>query len=59
MTSIMQDDILEKYLKAGEILSRVRSEAKDKIKVGASLLEVAEFGKTDHKLGADGSGVPM
>ncbi|WP_440953177.1 type II methionyl aminopeptidase [Methanococcoides sp. FTZ1] len=35
------EEIIGKYRKAGEILSIVRSEAKDKIKVGASLLEVA------------------
>ena len=37
------EEIIEKYTKAGEILSKVRSEAKDKVRVGASLLEVAEF----------------
>ena len=37
------EEIITKYVQAGEILSTVREEAKDKIKVGASLLNVAEF----------------
>jgi len=38
-----REDILEKYREAGRILSKVRAEAADMIKVGGSLLEVAEF----------------
>ncbi|MBP2029944.1 methionyl aminopeptidase [Methanohalophilus levihalophilus] len=37
------EEILVNYLTAGEILSTVRKEAKEKIKVGARLLDVAEF----------------
>lgn len=37
------DDELGKYVRAGEILSGVRSAVVDRVKVGASLLEVAEF----------------
>lgn len=37
------EEILANYLTAGEILSTVREEAKEKIKVGARLLDVAEF----------------
>jgi methionyl aminopeptidase len=37
------EEILDKYLTAGKILSQVRGEAADKIKVGAKLLDVAEF----------------
>jgi len=37
------EEIIENYIKAGKIVSKVRSEAKGKIRVGASLLEVAEF----------------
>ncbi|WP_462273729.1 type II methionyl aminopeptidase [Methanohalophilus sp.] len=37
------EDILDKYLTAGKILSQVQGEAADKIKVGAKLLDVAEF----------------
>jgi methionyl aminopeptidase len=59
MIGKMQEEVLEKYLKAGEILSRVRSEAKDKIQVGSSLLEVAEFVENRTiELGADGSAFP-
>jgi len=59
MMGKMQEEVLEKYLKAGEILSRVRSEAKDKIQVGSSLLEVAEFVENRTiELGADGSAFP-
>lgn len=59
MIGKMQEEVLEKYLKSGEILSRVRGEAKDKIKVGASLLEVAEFVENRIiELGADGSAFP-
>ena len=42
------EEIIQKYIKAGEILSKVRSEAKDKVLVGASLLEVAEF--VEHRI---------
>ncbi len=35
------EDIIADYITAGKILSQVRSEAEDKIKIGASLLEVA------------------
>jgi len=38
-----REDILEKYREAGRILSKVRVEAADMVKVGGSLLEVAEF----------------
>jgi len=38
-----REDILEKYREAGRILSKVRAEAVDMVKVGGSLLEVAEF----------------
>ncbi|MEA1985053.1 MAG: type II methionyl aminopeptidase [Euryarchaeota archaeon] len=37
------EEIITKYVQAGEILSTVREEAKDKIKIGAALLDVAEF----------------
>ena len=36
-------EVIEKYLLAGEILSTVREEAREKIKVGAKLLDVADF----------------
>ncbi len=53
------EDIVDKYLKAGKILSQVRSEARDHIKVGASLLGVAEFVEARSiELGADGSAFP-
>ncbi|SDF43642.1 methionine aminopeptidase, type II [Methanolobus vulcani] len=53
------EEIVEKYLKAGKILSQVRSEAKDRIKVGVSLLEIAEFVENRAvELGADGSAFP-
>ncbi|MBP1907815.1 type II methionyl aminopeptidase [Methanolobus bombayensis] len=53
------EEIIEKYLKAGKILSQVRSEAKDRIKVGVSLLEIAEFVENRAvELGADGSAFP-
>ncbi len=61
MTEQLQDneEIIENYLKAGRILSKVRSEAKDKIQVGASLLEAAEFVENRAlELGADGSAFP-
>lgn len=55
----MTDEIAEKYFKAGRILSQVRSEARDRIKVGASMLEVAEFVENRAvELGADGSAFP-
>ncbi|MCQ1534722.1 type II methionyl aminopeptidase [Methanosarcina sp. KYL-1] len=38
-----REDILEKYREAGRILKIVRAEAADMIRVGGSLLEVAEF----------------
>ncbi len=38
-----REDVLEKYREAGRILKIVRAEAADMIKVGNSLLEVAEF----------------
>lgn len=41
-----REDILEKYREAGRILSQVRVDAVDMIKVGGSLLEVAEFVET-------------
>ncbi len=37
------EEIIEKYRKAGKILSEVRSEAVKKVKEGVSLLSVAEF----------------
>lgn len=45
MTDKLQDieDILTNYLTAGEILATVREEAKEKIKQGVRLLDVAEF----------------
>ena len=53
------EEIIDKYLKAGKILSQVRSEAKDRIKVGVSLLEIAEFVENRAvELGADGSAFP-
>ena len=61
MTEQLQDneEIIENYLKAGRILSQVRSEAKDKIQIGASLLEAAEFVENRAvELGADGSAFP-
>ena len=38
-----KEDILEKYREAGRILKIVRTEAADMVRVGSSLLEVAEF----------------
>ncbi len=38
-----KEEILEKYLRAGNILSAVRAEAVKKVKNGATLLSVAEF----------------
>ncbi|AAM03665.1 TPA: type II methionyl aminopeptidase [Methanosarcina acetivorans] len=38
-----KEDIIEKYREAGRILKIVRTEAADMIRVGNSLLEVAEF----------------
>ncbi|WP_406660194.1 type II methionyl aminopeptidase [Methanolobus sp. ZRKC3] len=61
MTERLEDieEITENYFKAGRILSQVRSEAKDRIKVGASLLEVAEFVENRTlELGADGCAFP-
>ncbi len=37
------EDIIEKYLRAGKILSEVRAETVKKVKKGATLLSVAEF----------------
>jgi methionyl aminopeptidase len=37
------DEIIEKYLTAGKILAQVREETAKQVKVGASLLEVAQF----------------
>ena len=42
-TGDMMDDVLSKYELAGQILADVRAEAMDKVKIGASLLGVAEF----------------
>jgi methionyl aminopeptidase len=39
----MEAEILEKYRKAGRILAEVLQEARPKVEVGSSLLEVAEF----------------
>ncbi|MDW7733347.1 MAG: type II methionyl aminopeptidase [Methanolobus sp.] len=62
MAKVTQDQVeemFEKYFKAGRILSQVRSEAKGRIKVGASMLEVAEFVENRAvELGADGSAFP-
>lgn len=53
------EEIIGKYVMAGKILSQVRSEAKDRIKVGVSLLEIAEFVESRAvELGADGSAFP-
>lgn len=53
------DEIIGKYVKAGKILSQVRTEAKDRIKVGVSLLEIADFVESrPMELGADGSAFP-
>ena len=41
--NMMEAEILEKYRKAGQILSQVMAQAGPRIKTGASLLEVAEF----------------
>jgi len=50
----MDIDELAKYKKAGEILVRVREEAKTMIHVGASILEVANFVEdTTRKLGGE------
>jgi len=47
-----REDVLEKYREAGRILKIVRTEAADMIKVGNSLLEVAEFvRKENHRTG--------
>src|SRR5574341_28965 len=37
------EEIIEKYRKAGKILSEVRAEAVKKVEIGVSLLSVAEF----------------
>ena len=37
------EEIIEKYVKAGKILSEVRAETAKKVKVGETLLSVAEF----------------
>lgn len=37
------EEIFEKYLEAGKILSKVRSQAVDRVKVGGNVLEIAEF----------------
>ncbi|WP_406656170.1 type II methionyl aminopeptidase [Methanolobus sp. ZRKC2] len=62
MAKITQDqaeEMFEKYFEAGRILSQVRSEAKERITVGASMLEVAEFVENRAvELGADGSAFP-
>ena len=53
------DEIREKYLKAGKILSQVRSEARERIQIGASLLEIAEFVEgRSVELGGDGPAFP-
>lgn len=53
------EEIIGKYVTAGKILSQVRSEARDRIKVGVSLLEIAEFVENRAiELGADGSAFP-
>ncbi|MEM0351082.1 MAG: type II methionyl aminopeptidase [Archaeoglobaceae archaeon] len=39
----MQDEAIEKTIKAGEILKRVIKEAEEKVTVGAKILDVAEF----------------
>ena len=39
----MEAEMLEKYRKAGRILAEVLKEARPKVEVGSSLLEVAEF----------------
>jgi len=41
-SNFLSEEVLEKYMKAGKILSEVRMEAVKKVRVGASLLEVAE-----------------
>jgi len=38
-----REDVLEKYREAGRILKIVRTEAADMVRIGNSLLEVAEF----------------
>lgn len=62
MTKVTQDQVeemFEKYFEAGRILSQVRGEARGRIKVGASMLEVAEFVENRAvELGADGSAFP-
>lgn len=39
----MESEVLEKYMKAGDILARVRDDAASMVDVGVSILEVAEF----------------
>ena len=39
----MEQDVLEKYRKAGRILAEVMDEARPKINVGVPLIEIAEF----------------
>ena len=39
----METEILEKYRKAGRILAEVQTEAKPRVELGASLLDVANF----------------
>ncbi len=39
----MEEDVLEKYRKAGRILAEVMDETRPKINIGAPLIEIAEF----------------
>ena len=50
----MEAEVLEKYRKAGKILSKVREMAKSRIDVGVPLLEIAEFvERTTRELGGE------
>ncbi len=43
----MEDDVRDKYLKAGRIVSKVRDEVKSMVKEGTLLLDVAEFAESE------------
>lgn len=59
MEKKLSENARESYFKAGKILSQIREEARNKIKIGVSLLKIAEF--VEHRtieLGADGCAFP-
>ncbi|PSQ14725.1 type II methionyl aminopeptidase, partial [Halobacteriales archaeon QS_7_69_60] len=54
MSPDLTDEQLEKHREAGEILAQVRAAAADRVEVGASHLEVAEFAEDRiRELGAE------